>query len=92
MINQLLQGLFKHIDAFLMGCLLFTMLVGLFVLYSASGQSFDRVSAQLVNIAVALSVMWLVSNIQPQHLERIAPRLIYIGHIIINCCRIIWAY
>jgi rod shape determining protein RodA len=72
MINQLLQRLFKHIDTFLMGCLLFTMLVGLFVLYSASGQSFDRVSAQLVNIAVALSVMWLVSNIQPHHFEGIA--------------------
>jgi rod shape determining protein RodA len=79
MISQLLHSIFRHIDAFLMGCLLFTMLVGLFVLYSASGQSFDRVSAQLVNIAVALSLMWLVTNIQPQHLERIAPPIYILG-------------
>jgi rod shape determining protein RodA len=83
MLNQLLQGLFKHIDAFLMGCLLFTMLVGLFVLYSASGQSFERVSSQLVNIAVALSVMWLVSNIQPHHLERIAVPAYLLGIVLL---------
>jgi rod shape determining protein RodA len=79
MLNKLLQVLFKHIDTFLMACILFTILVGLFVLYSASGQSFDRVSAQLVNIAIALSVMWLASNIQPQHLEGIAPPLYILG-------------
>ena len=79
MISQLLQNIFKHIDGFLMGCLLFTMLIGLFVLYSASGQSFERVSAQLVNISVALGLMWLAANIQPQHLERIAPPLYILG-------------
>ena len=79
MINKLLQVLFKHIDSFLMGCLLFTMLVGLFVLYSASGKSIDRVSAQLINITVALVIMWLVANIQPQLLERIAPPLYAMG-------------
>lgn len=72
MINKLLQVLFKHIDSFLMGCLLFTMLVGLLVLYSASGRSIDRVSAQMINITVALIIMWVVANIQPQLLERIA--------------------
>ena len=75
MINKLLQGLFKHIDSFLMGCLLFTMLVGLFVLYSASGQSLERVTAQLINMTVAITVLWLASNVQPQLLERIAPPL-----------------
>jgi rod shape determining protein RodA len=72
MFSQLLQGFFRHIDSFLMGCLLFTMLVGLFILYSASGHNFERVSSQLINIAVALVVMWLVANIQPQQLEGIA--------------------
>jgi rod shape determining protein RodA len=79
MINKFLQGLFRHIDSFLMGCVLFTLLVGLFVLYSASGQNIDRVTAQLVNIAVAMIVLWLASNIQPQMLERIAPPLYLIG-------------
>ena len=81
MINKLFQGLFKHIDSFLMGCLLFTLLVGLFVLYSASGENASRVTAQLVNIAVAIMVLWLVSNIQPQLLERIAPPLYLLGRI-----------
>jgi rod shape determining protein RodA len=79
MFNQLLQNIFKHIDTFLMGCILFTLLVGLFVLYSASGQNFERINAQLINIAVAFSLMWLVTNIQPQHLERIAPALYLLG-------------
>lgn len=83
MISQLLQGLFKHIDSFLMGCLLFTILVGLFVLYSASGQSFERVSAQLVNIAIALSIMWLAANVQPQLLERVAVPVYLLGVILL---------
>ena len=57
MINQIFHRLFKHIDSILMSCLLFTLLVGLFVLYSASGQSFDRVNAQLINIIIAL-ITW----------------------------------
>jgi rod shape determining protein RodA len=79
MINKLLQGLFKHIDSFLMGCLLFTILVGLLVLYSASGQNIGRVSAQLINITIALLVLWVASNIQPQLLERMAPPLYLLG-------------
>ncbi len=83
MISQLIQGIFKHIDTFLLGCLLFTILVGLFVLYSASGQSLERVSSQLINIAVALGVMWLAANIQPQHLERIAVPVYLLGVVLL---------
>ena len=83
MISEILQGLLKHIDSFLMSCLLFTVLVGLFVLYSASGQSFDRISAQLVNIAVALVVMWVAANTPPQHLERIAVPIYVFGVILL---------
>jgi rod shape determining protein RodA len=83
LISQLLQNLFKHIDSFLLGCLLFTILVGLFVLYSASGHSFERVSSQLINIAVALCIMWLVASIQPQFLERIAVPVYLLGVILL---------
>lgn len=72
MLRKLWKGLVDHIDPFLMACLFFTMLVGLFVLYSASGQSFERVGSQFANILVALGVMWIAANIPPQHLERIA--------------------
>lgn len=85
MISQIFQAVFKHIDSFLMACLLFSMLVGLFVLYSASGQNFDKVSAQLVNIAVALTIMWMAANVSPQHLERIAMPLYVLGLILLIC-------
>ncbi len=79
MINKLSHHLFKHIDGFLMACLFFAMLVSLFVLYSASGQSADRISAQLVNITVALCVLWVAANISPQTLERVALLLYVLG-------------
>jgi rod shape determining protein RodA len=79
MIRLLIKQLIKHIDSFLMGCLLFALLVGMFVLYSASGESFERVGAQLINILVALFVMWVAANIPPQHLERIALPLYILG-------------
>jgi rod shape determining protein RodA len=79
MISTLAKRLVAHIDSFLMGCLFFTLLVGLFVLYSASGQSFERVGAQAINMLVALSVMWVAANIPPQHLERIALPLYALG-------------
>ena len=83
MFSKLLQGFFKHIDSFLISCLLFTMLVGLFVLYSASGHSLERVTSQLINIAVALVVMWLVANIQPQQLEGIAVPAYILGVVLL---------
>lgn len=79
MINQIFHTLFKHIDSILMSCLLFTILVGLFVLYSASGQNFGRVNAQLINITVAVVIMWLVANVQPQLMERMAFPLYILG-------------
>jgi rod shape determining protein RodA len=79
MINHVYQVLSKHIDSILMNCILFTMLVGLFVLYSASGESFSRINVQLINIAIALSAMWLVANIEPRLMERMAPLLYLIG-------------
>ena len=79
MINHVYQVLSKHIDSILMSCILFTMLVGLFVLYSASGESFSRINIQLINIAVALSAMLLVANIEPRLMERMAPLLYLVG-------------
>ena len=79
MINQFLHRIVNHIDSFLMACLLFTMLVGLFVLYSASSHNVDRVLAQAFNIAVALCAMWLVANVSPQRIERAAMPLYIIG-------------
>lgn len=72
MIRQLISRLGTHIDGFLLAAISALMLYGLLVLYSATGQDLDRVSSQMVNIAVALTIMWGVANIPPQHLLRLA--------------------
>lgn len=83
MINKLLHHAFKHIDAFLMACLFFALLLSLFVLYSASGQSISRVYSQGISISIALGAMWLVSNVSPQNLERAARPLYALGLILL---------
>lgn len=83
MINKFITGFLKHLDSVLLACLLFAMFIGLMVLYSASGQSISRISAQLINIAVALSVMWATANIQPHHIERIAVPAYALGLILL---------
>ena len=55
------------------------MAVGLVVLYSASNASTARVSAQLMNMLVALATMWVFASIPPQHLRRLAPPLYVLG-------------
>jgi rod shape determining protein RodA len=62
-----------------MACLFFTLVVGLIVLYSASGQNFERVYSQGINIIVALSFMWAAANVAPNQLERIALPLYVLG-------------
>lgn len=83
MISKLLQQFLKHIDSFLMVCLFFTLVVGLFVLYSASGQNVARVLGQGMNIVVALSFMWVAANIAPNQLERIAMPLYVLGVVLL---------
>jgi rod shape determining protein RodA len=83
MISQLLYRLKKYIDPFLMGCIAFSCIVGLFVLYSASGGSFERVLSQVFNICVALIIMWLAANTSPHYLERIALPLFVFGLILL---------
>lgn len=83
MISKLLQQFFKHIDPFLMACLFFTLMVGLFVLYSASGQNISRVYAQGINIIVAFGFMWGAANIAPNQLERIALPLYLLGIVLL---------
>jgi rod shape determining protein RodA len=83
MISILLKRITAHFDQFLLGTLLFTMLVALFILYSASGQSMDRMTSQLINIVVACGVLWIFANIPPQHLQRVAVPLYLLGMLLL---------
>ncbi len=79
MINKLFDYLVKHIDSFLMACLVFTLIIGTFVLYSASGQNLSRLYAHSINISIALGCLWVAANISPSKLERLALPLYLLG-------------
>ncbi|HSD61350.1 MAG TPA: rod shape-determining protein RodA [Burkholderiales bacterium] len=79
MIRRIWTFLTDHVDGVLLAFLLLLLGTGLTVLYSASGGSWQRVSAQIVNAAVAFGAMWLVAQVPPQHLARLAPPLYALG-------------
>lgn len=83
MINEIFAYIAKRVDTFLMGCLFFACMVGLFVLFSASGGSFERVFSQFINIVAALVIMWLAANTSPHYLERIALPLFVFGMLLL---------
>ncbi len=68
-----------HIDGPLLVTVLLLMTVGLMVIFSGSNESALRVSAQTVNILVALGVMYVFANIPPHFLMRIALPLYVLG-------------
>jgi rod shape determining protein RodA len=53
--------------------------LGLLVLYSSSGGSFDLVYRQLIHLGLAVSVMLVVAQIPPIFLMRSAPILMLFG-------------
>ena len=73
MISRLFDLISRRIDGPLMVALVLTLCLGLTVVYSASGgASFDRVVVQGRNIAIAAAALWVVANIPPQALMRLA--------------------
>jgi rod shape determining protein RodA len=70
--RRLAARLAEGIDGTLLAIVLALVALGLATLYSASDESLARVSAQLVNLAVALVLMWIAARIPPQTLMRFA--------------------
>ena len=73
MIQRLWHLFVRNLDGPLLLLALLLMLVNLAVLFSASNQSVERIIAQLMNMSVALTVMWLAANISPQKMMGLAP-------------------
>ena len=73
----------EHIDGPLLGAVLLLMGVGLTVLYSAANAGWGRVGGQMVNMLVALAVMWVVANIPPHFLMRLALPLFILGVVLL---------
>ena len=83
LINRVFDALTRRLDGPLMVTLIVLAALSMTVVFSASGgQTLDRSMGQLRNFAVALIAMWIVANIPPQTLMRLAVP-IYIGGLIL---------
>ena len=71
-----------HIDAILLGLILIVMTLGLFVLYSASGESSAAVVGQLKRIALGLVVMLGLAQVNPDTFRGVAP-WVYAGGLVL---------
>ena len=78
-LEKLWHYLTRYIDWFLLAGISLLMLVGLVVLYSATGPNISRVSNQAINMLVALGIMWLIANIPLQQILRLALPMYLIG-------------
>lgn len=84
MIRRIIKALVDHIDGpLLLGVLMLTG-VGLVVLFSASGgDGYDKLYSQLRNLSFAMVALWVVANIPPQHLMRLAVPMYTTGLILL---------
>jgi len=71
-LRRVRKRLAEGIDGPLLAIALALTAIGLAALYSASVENAARVLAQLGNLAVALTAMWLVAQVPPQTLARLA--------------------
>jgi rod shape determining protein RodA len=77
--RRLAQRLTAGIDGPLLAISLTLVALGLATLFSASYESPGRVTAQLVNLSVALVAMWVLAQIPPQTLMRFAVPAYLVG-------------
>jgi rod shape determining protein RodA len=68
-----------HIDIPLLISILTVVVVGLFILYSATGQDYDKTSKQVLRLGIGFIIMLLVAQISPQTLKRWAPPIFIFG-------------
>lgn len=78
-IRKIWYYLTRYIDGLLLVGILSLMLVGLTVLYSATGANINKVSHQMINMVIALVIMWLVANIPLQQIKRLALPMYILG-------------
>jgi rod shape determining protein RodA len=78
-VRRMVLRLGEGIDSTLLVILLTLSMIGLAVLYSASYDYPSRVLAQVVNLAVALTAMWIVAQVPPQTMMRFAVPAYVVG-------------
>jgi len=70
--TRLWEVLTRCLDPFLFACALALAGVGLVTLFSAADQSVARVTSQAGSLCLAIVGMWIVANVPPQTLARVA--------------------
>ncbi|HEB96422.1 MAG TPA: rod shape-determining protein RodA [Sedimenticola thiotaurini] len=78
-----------HLDLPLLTGLILLCGFGLVVLYSASGQDMGQIQRQLIRLALAFLVMFLVAQIPPVQLRRLAPWLYGLGILLLLAVMIV---
>jgi rod shape determining protein RodA len=78
-IDRLWDRFVEPLDGLLLLISLALVLLGLVTLYSASYGSPAKITSQLVNVLIALTVMRVVAEMPPQTLMRFAPPVYVIG-------------
>jgi rod shape determining protein RodA len=84
-LRRLAIMLTRHVDGILLLAVLLLMATGLVVMWSASNGNITRTSGQMINMLVALTVMWLFANVPPQVLQRMALPLFVTGVGLLLC-------
>jgi rod shape determining protein RodA len=83
-INRFFYYVTRHLDGPLMVCVTLLVALGLAVIYSSvGGNTIDRPIGQLRNFGVALVAMWLIANIAPQALLRLAVPIYVFGLVLL---------
>lgn len=72
MIKKLLDRFIKPLDPTLFNTSLILMLMGLVVLYSASGMDMVKTIGQVKNLLIALLFMWILASISPNTIQKLA--------------------
>ncbi len=70
--SRLWEVLTRCLDPLLFTCALALTGVGLVTLFSAADQSVARVTSQAGSLCIAILAMWIVANVPPQKLARVA--------------------
>ena len=83
--NENSQGIWQalHIDMPLLFSLMLLIMLGLLILYSASGQSMSVVQQQVMHLGLALLVMLGFAQVPPRTYQRWAPWLYGIGVVLL---------
>ncbi|MEY5021029.1 MAG: cell wall shape-determining protein, partial [Pseudomonadota bacterium] len=79
MLERLTSRLQKNIDSILMIFISSALVVGLFTLYSASGQNIFLVLHQLFYIGLGFTLLLITASIHPKYYEKLALPIYIVG-------------